>query len=215
MGYCASLCHQLHWINHWRSLDLCGHRKSCLPRFSFDCHGQQCGTRRTSKDCRRQGSKGFLFLGFRAFGMLSCIVSSIEKGAIGNFVWRLLVHGCIIHWWYSVHRSPIFVVQACETPSKCFLCEKSKLKIFIIPFSQLFVYICFLLFQVRTWKMHAFTIVQLVGLGILWAVKDSPIALAFPFFVVLMVPLRMILKFFFTPEELEAVSLFIFCQKVS
>ena len=63
--------------------------------------------------------------------------------------------------------------------------------------------------------MHAFTIVQLVGLGILWAVKDSPIALAFPFFVVLMVPLRMILKFFFTPEELEAVSFFLFCQKVS
>ena len=62
--------------------------------------------------------------------------------------------------------------------------------------------------------MHAFTIVQLVGLGILWAVKDSPIALAFPFFVVLMVPLRMILKFFFTPEELEAVSFFtlFFCQ---
>ena len=131
LGYCASLCHQLHRINHWRSLDLCGHRKSCLPRFSIDCHGQQCGTWRTSKDCRRQGSKGFLFLGFRAFGMLSCIVSSIEKGAIGNFVWRLLVHGCIIHWWYSVHRSPIFVVQACETPSKCFLCEKSKLKRFV------------------------------------------------------------------------------------
>ena len=80
--------------------------------------------------------------------------------------------------------------------------------------SCLFTFI-FLLFQVRTWKMHAFTIVQLVGLGILWAVKDSPIALAFPFFVVLMVPLRMILKFFFTPEELEAVSLFFFGQKVS
>ena len=53
--------------------------------------------------------------------------------------------------------------------------------------------------------MHAYTVVQLVGLGILWLVKDSPAALAFPFFVVLMVPLRMTLKFFFTPEELEAV----------
>ena len=53
--------------------------------------------------------------------------------------------------------------------------------------------------------MHAYTVVQLVGLGILWLVKDSPAALAFPFFVVLMVPLRMTLKYFFTEEELEAV----------
>ena len=53
--------------------------------------------------------------------------------------------------------------------------------------------------------MHLYTIIQAAGLGILWAVKSSPIALFFPFFVVLMVPLRMSLKFIFNQEELENV----------
>jgi hypothetical protein len=49
------------------------------------------------------------------------------------------------------------------------------------------------------------------GLGILWAVKSSAIALAFPFFVVAMVPLRLSLEYLpkplkFTPQELEEVS---------
>ena len=49
------------------------------------------------------------------------------------------------------------------------------------------------------------------GLGILWAVKSSAIALAFPFFVVAMVPLRLLLGYLpeplkFTPQELEEVS---------
>ena len=55
--------------------------------------------------------------------------------------------------------------------------------------------------------MHVYTVVQVLGLGTLWAVKSSPIALFFPFFVVAMVPLRMALKFFYTEHELEAVSL--------
>ena len=66
-------------------------------------------------------------------------------------------------------------------------------------------------FQVKTWKMHLFTFVQMCGLGILWAVKSSAIALAFPFFVVAMVPLRLSLEYLpeplkFTPQELEEVS---------
>ena len=54
--------------------------------------------------------------------------------------------------------------------------------------------------------MHLYTFVQVLGLGILWVVKSSAIALFFPFFVVAMVPLRMSMKFFFIPKELEAVS---------
>ena len=50
------------------------------------------------------------------------------------------------------------------------------------------------------------TLQQILGLGILWAVKSSPAALAFPFFVIAMVPYRMSLKFLFSPMELEAVS---------
>ena len=62
------------------------------------------------------------------------------------------------------------------------------------------------LLQVKTMKMHLFTLVQSIGLGILWAVKSSTIALFFPFFVVAMIPLRLSMKFLFTPKELEAVS---------
>ena len=66
-------------------------------------------------------------------------------------------------------------------------------------------------FQVKTWKMNLFTFIQIAGLGILWAVKSSPAALAFPFFVVAMVPLRMLLAKLpgplkYSEAELEAVS---------
>ena len=62
--------------------------------------------------------------------------------------------------------------------------------------------------KVKTWKMHLFTILQTLGLVILWIVKSSALALAFPFFVLGMVPYRMALKFIFTSMELEAVSIF-------
>ena len=60
--------------------------------------------------------------------------------------------------------------------------------------------------RVRTFKMHLFTIAQILGLGILWVVKSSPAALAFPFFVIAMIPYRMSLKFLFSPMELEALD---------
>ena len=61
--------------------------------------------------------------------------------------------------------------------------------------------------QVKTWKMHLFTILQTLGLVVLWIVKSSVLALAFPFFVLGMVPYRMAFKFIFTSMELEAVSM--------
>ena len=60
--------------------------------------------------------------------------------------------------------------------------------------------------QVKTWKMHLFTVIQFAGLGVLWAVKSVPqIALAFPFFVASMTGLRWSLKYVFTEKELEHV----------
>jgi hypothetical protein len=52
-----------------------------------------------------------------------------------------------------------------------------------------------------------FTLSQMVGLAVLWIVKESPAALAFPFFVVAMIPYRLLVGCFYTPRELEAVSL--------
>lgn len=55
-------------------------------------------------------------------------------------------------------------------------------------------------------KMHLFTLIQLLCLAVLWIVKSTQASLAFPFFLILMVPLRGQLRFLFTPEELRAVS---------
>ncbi|KAL1130541.1 hypothetical protein AAG570_011787 [Ranatra chinensis] len=61
--------------------------------------------------------------------------------------------------------------------------------------------------RVQTLKMHLYTGIQLLCLVILWVVKSSEISLAFPFFLILMVPLRAQLRFLFTPLELRAVSM--------
>lgn len=53
--------------------------------------------------------------------------------------------------------------------------------------------------------MHLFTILQVLGLAVLWVVKSTQLALAFPFFVVAMIPYRMSLKYLFSPRELDAV----------
>lgn len=60
--------------------------------------------------------------------------------------------------------------------------------------------------KVLTWRMNVYTAVQVIALAILWTVNESPISLAFPFFLIMMVPLRKVLEFFFSPSELEAVS---------
>ena len=66
----------------------------------------------------------------------------------------------------------------------------------------------FSLFQVRTIKMHMFTIIQVILVVILWIVKSTIAAIAFPLLVFLMVPLRLrVMPKFFTHEELEVVRL--------
>lgn len=56
--------------------------------------------------------------------------------------------------------------------------------------------------------MHIFTGVQVLSLATLWAVKSSSISLAFPFVLVLMVPLRIKLAAMYTEREINAVSNF-------
>eukprot|EP00066_Takifugu_rubripes_P002815 XP_003964963.1 PREDICTED: band 3 anion transport protein [Takifugu rubripes] len=45
--------------------------------------------------------------------------------------------------------------------------------------------------RVKTMRMHLFTLIQLLCLGVLWVVKMSPFSLALPFVLILTVPLRM------------------------
>ncbi|KAB7506472.1 Band 3 anion transport protein [Armadillidium nasatum] len=58
-----------------------------------------------------------------------------------------------------------------------------------------------------TWKMHAFTAIQLVMLAVLWVVKQSPAALAVPFVLICLIPIRMhLLPYIFTTDELIALD---------
>lgn len=60
--------------------------------------------------------------------------------------------------------------------------------------------------RVKTSRMHLYTIIQISCLAVLWGVKSwKQISLAFPFFLMLLIPTRMQLKRIFSESELEAV----------
>ncbi|XP_046734499.1 band 3 anion transport protein isoform X1 [Diprion similis] len=60
--------------------------------------------------------------------------------------------------------------------------------------------------RVQTYKMHIFTLIQIFCLSVLWVVKSTAISLAFPFFLILMIPLRAQMKRYFTHAELRALD---------
>ncbi|NXT29806.1 B3AT protein, partial [Syrrhaptes paradoxus] len=60
--------------------------------------------------------------------------------------------------------------------------------------------------RVKTWRMHLFTLTQIVVLVLLWVVKSSPASLALPFVLILTVPLRrFLLPRIFRDIELKCV----------
>ncbi|XP_017875094.1 band 3 anion exchange protein isoform X2 [Ceratina calcarata] len=60
--------------------------------------------------------------------------------------------------------------------------------------------------RVQTYKMHIFTLIQILCLTVLWVVKSTRAALALPFFLILMIPLRAQMRHFFTAAELRALD---------
>ncbi|XP_054012189.1 band 3 anion exchange protein isoform X6 [Hylaeus anthracinus] len=60
--------------------------------------------------------------------------------------------------------------------------------------------------RVQTYKMHIFTLIQILCLAVLWTVKSTRAALALPFFLILMIPLRAQMSHFFTAAELRALD---------
>ncbi|XP_076681244.1 anion exchange protein Ae2 isoform X5 [Andrena cerasifolii] len=60
--------------------------------------------------------------------------------------------------------------------------------------------------RVQTYKMHIFTLIQILCLAVLWIVKSTRAALALPFFLILMIPLRAQMRHFFTAAELRALD---------
>lgn len=55
-------------------------------------------------------------------------------------------------------------------------------------------------------KIHVFTAIQAAALAALWALKTSAIGILFPVLIALLVPLRLLLKRFYTPEELAVLD---------
>lgn len=61
--------------------------------------------------------------------------------------------------------------------------------------------------RVKTWRMHIFTLTQILVLALLWGVKVSPASLALPFVLVLTVPLRrLLLPRIFSEIELKCLD---------
>ncbi|KMY98754.1 anion exchange protein 3 isoform X2 [Drosophila simulans] len=60
--------------------------------------------------------------------------------------------------------------------------------------------------RLRPWKLHLFTTIQVLCLVLLWTVKSSQFSLAFPFFLIMMVPIRQNLTKFYKPEEMQALD---------
>lgn len=54
--------------------------------------------------------------------------------------------------------------------------------------------------------IHKFTAIQLGGLVALWILKTSSVGILFPVLIALLVPLRLILKYWFTAEQLDALD---------
>ncbi|XP_033982763.1 LOW QUALITY PROTEIN: anion exchange protein 2-like [Trematomus bernacchii] len=61
--------------------------------------------------------------------------------------------------------------------------------------------------KVRTLRMHLFTVVELICLSLLWVVMATSAALAFPFMLLLTIPVRMLLlPRIFTRRELQSLD---------
>lgn len=62
--------------------------------------------------------------------------------------------------------------------------------------------------------MHVFTFAQIAALACLWTVSKSKVALAFPFVLIMVIPVRKQMEKMFTPLELRAVRRFRFFLKL-
>ncbi|MEK6239078.1 MAG: sodium bicarbonate transporter family protein, partial [Planctomycetales bacterium] len=54
--------------------------------------------------------------------------------------------------------------------------------------------------------MHAFTLLQLACLGVLWVVKSSAIGILFPIVIAMLVPVRLLAARYFSAEHLDALD---------
>ncbi|XP_067109841.1 anion exchange protein 2-like isoform X1 [Osmerus mordax] len=61
--------------------------------------------------------------------------------------------------------------------------------------------------KVKTLRMHLFTTIQLISLAVLWAVMSTVASLAFPFVLILTIPVKMyLLPWIFTKREMQCLD---------
>lgn len=96
----------------------------------------------------------------------------------------------------------VFVFLGVSSLSHLQLCERAKLLIIPPSHHPDLSYVR----NVSTMKMHMFTIVQLVCTVLLVAIKLTPVAPAFPFFIICLLPIRKFLERYYEEEELEELD---------
>ena len=55
-------------------------------------------------------------------------------------------------------------------------------------------------------RVHLYTLIQTISLSVLWIIKTSALALLFPLFIAILVPIRMILNRFFDHTHLALLD---------
>jgi hypothetical protein len=96
----------------------------------------------------------------------------------------------------------VFIFLGVSSLSHLQLCERAKLLIIAPSHHPDLNYVR----NVSTAKMHFFTIVQIVCVCVLVAIKLSAAAPGFPFFIICLIPIRKFLERFYKESELEELD---------
>ena len=108
---------------------------------------------------------------------------------------------------HAIHLTKYYINSSSEVITKiCIVLNKNHTDLIdhIINYSAPPI---MFLSQVRTWKMHLYTLIQVGCVLFLYGVKLSPGALVYPLVIVLLLPFKWVLsKLVFTKEEMAAVS---------
>lgn len=142
-------------------------------------------------------------------GVVACVVLDMEGGVVATSrrEERIL--------FYNVQKKRIY--SELSTLLSPFLQDKRALSslqeenittntVSIYRFLR-YEYLVLIFVQVRTRKIHIFTIIQLLALAFILGIKLSPLAPSFPFFIICLIPLRKLLTKFYDEHEMEEVCL--------
>ena len=129
--------------------------------------------------------------------------SYVEEAGTNNFLQRSKIE-IIVN---CQHSCPIFLQdqRALTSPLQEENITTNTVSIYRFLWYE---YLVLIFVQVRTRKIHIFTIIQLLALAFILGIKLSPLAPSFPFFIICLIPLRKLLTKFYDEHEMEEVCCF-------